>query len=83
MNELNQNKDLKVNLTGHTDEIGSEEYNLKLSENRAAIAASYLEKQGIAKSRITINAEGEKNPISDNSSEHERAKNRRLEISLY
>ena len=83
LNELNQNKDLKVNLTGHTDEIGSEEYNLKLSENRAAIAASYLEKQGIAKSRITINAEGEKNPISDNSSEHERAKNRRLEISLY
>ncbi len=81
--KLNQNKELKVALVGHSDEIGSEEYNLKLSASRAEMAAEYLQKQGIAKHRIITKGMGEKEPITKGSSAIERAKNRRLEISIY
>lgn len=83
LKELNKNKKLKVELIGHTDEIGSEEYNLKLSGSRAEVAAKYLQEQGLSKNRIKTKAMGEKNPVSNNNSELERAKNRRLEIKLY
>lgn len=72
----------EVRIVGHTDNVGSESINLPLSVNRAASARDYLVSKGVATQRIMIDGRGEKEPVSDNSSEAGRAKNRRVEIFL-
>lgn len=71
---------LRINVSGHTDWIGSEGYNQALSERRANAARSYLIKQGVDASRIRTFAFGETSPVADNDSDEGRAKNRRAEI---
>ncbi len=79
---LKENSDKKVDLEGHTDSIGTEQYNQGLSERRAAAVKDYLTKQGIDASRITTRGFGETKPIADNKTAEGRAKNRRVEIKV-
>jgi len=71
-----------VQITGHTDNTGSADYNQKLSEQRAATVKDFLVKNGIDPSKITILGKGESTPIADNATKEGRAKNRRVEIMV-
>jgi outer membrane protein OmpA-like peptidoglycan-associated protein len=73
----------KIKLEGHTDSIGSEKYNLKLSEKRADATKNYLVKDGhIEASRISTMGYGKSKPIASNKTREGRAKNRRVEILI-
>jgi OOP family OmpA-OmpF porin len=72
---------LKATITGHTDSVGSDSYNLKLSERRANAARDYLVSQGIDASRITTQGLGESKPIASNDTAEGRAENRRVEVN--
>jgi outer membrane protein OmpA-like peptidoglycan-associated protein len=72
--------DLKVQIEGHTDSIGSEEYNQKLSEERAGSVKDYLVTQSVQDNNVTAEGFGKSNPIADNSTAAGRAKNRRVEL---
>ena len=78
-----QNNPKKIVVTGYTDNIGSDEYNLKLSLQRAQSVADFLIYCGkIDAKKIEIKGLGKANPIAPNDSEQNRAKNRRVEIEL-
>jgi OOP family OmpA-OmpF porin len=80
---LNNNPDAFVKLVGYTCNIGSEEYNLGLSQRRADSAANYLmNKHNITRDRIVVSYYGETNPIASNETEEGRIKNRRVEIAI-
>ncbi|NME72253.1 OmpA family protein [Flammeovirga aprica] len=87
--ELNKVKDflvlnpsLNVEISGHTDNIGSQEYNLDLSQKRAEAVTNYLIKNGIDASRLKAVGYGEKKPIADNNTELGRKENRRIEFEI-
>ena len=67
---------------GHTDSVGSDAYNQKLSVRRAEAVKAYLASKGIEKNRIYTEGKGEKQPIADNQTKEGRAKNRRVEIEV-
>ena len=67
---------------GHTDSIGTEAYNLKLSERRAQAVKAYLVSKGIDASRIYTEGKGEAQPIASNKTAEGRAKNRRVDIEV-
>lgn len=71
------NPTMKLSLQGHTDDIGSPESNMLLSESRAKTVSDYLLSRGIDKSRLTYQGFGETRPIASNATEEGRAKNRR------
>lgn len=71
-----------IEVAGHTDSTGSEEYNQRLSERRAASVARFLESQGVMSQRIMTVGMGESRPIADNSTADGRAANRRVELTL-
>ncbi|MBU1719511.1 MAG: OmpA family protein, partial [Bacteroidetes bacterium] len=73
---------LKVEIGGHTDDVGSEESNQKLSEDRAKSVVNYLISQGIAKDRLTAAGYGESQPIAPNENKEGRALNRRTECMI-
>ncbi len=66
--------------TGHTDSVGDEAYNQKLSERRAQAVVDYLAAKGVAPGRITAIGMGETKPLADNATEEGRAENRRVTI---
>ena len=70
-------------IVGHTDSVGTDSYNLGLSERRADAAASYLAAQGVDRSRIAARGLGETEPVEPNESEAGRSKNRRVEVAIY
>ncbi len=72
--------ELKVEVGGHTDNVGSPESNRKLSEARAASVVAALVKQGIPAGRLAAKGYGQTAPIADNRTEEGRAKNRRVEL---
>jgi len=73
----------KIRLDGYTDNIGTDEYNMKLSERRATAVMNYLIKEaGVDSSKITAVGHGEADPVADNKTPEGRAKNRRVEISI-
>lgn len=80
--ELAKNSDIKIILTGHTDSVGSENYNKALSLKRARTASSFLEQMGVAKNRIATQGKGESTPVASNDTEEGRLKNRRVEIQF-
>ncbi len=67
---------------GHTDSIGTVEYNLKLSERRANAVKQYLVSKGVEKNRIYTEGKGKSQPIASNKTAEGRAKNRRVEIEM-
>lgn len=71
---------LKVDLSGHTDWIGTEGYNQSLSERRADTVKQYLTRKGVAADRITTHAYGESKPVANNETAEGRALNRRVEV---
>lgn len=72
----------KVELTGHTDNIGSDESNMALGKRRADIVMNYLISQGVSSSQIISSSRGESSPIADNNTEEGRGKNRRTELKI-
>lgn len=73
---------LRVEIGGHTDDVGGDATNLQLSEGRAASVKSYLIEQGIDENRITTTGYGESKPVAPNDTEEGRAKNRRTTFKL-
>ena len=71
-----------VEVAGHTDSTGSEQYNQSLSERRAATVAQYLEAKGVATQRILTVGMGETRPVADNGTPEGRQANRRVEITM-
>ncbi len=67
---------------GHTDSVGSDAYNQKLSVNRSEAVKAYLVSMGIEKNRVYTEGKGEKQPVADNKTAEGRAKNRRVEIEV-
>ena len=74
---LAENQQISIQIQGHTDNIGNDASNLKLSENRAESVYNYLVEQGITKDRLTYKGFGKSLPVAGNDTEEGRAKNRR------
>jgi OmpA-OmpF porin, OOP family len=80
---LNRYPEIKVELNGHTDSVGTDAYNQGLSERRAQIVADYLTSHGVDASRITaVQGFGESQPIDTNDTKEGRARNRRTELNV-
>jgi outer membrane protein OmpA-like peptidoglycan-associated protein len=77
---LQSRPELKLEVQGHTDNVGTDDYNQKLSEARAHTVVDWLTGKGIAAGRLTAHGYGAKMPIADNGSDEGRAKNRRVEL---
>ena len=67
---------------GHTDSVGADAYNQKLSVKRSEAVKAYLVSKGIEKNRVYTEGKGEKQPVADNKTSEGRAKNRRVEIEV-
>ncbi|WP_395804974.1 OmpA family protein [Daejeonella sp.] len=79
---LKNNLETNILIVGHTDATGSENYNLRLSERRAASVRSYIISQGISPIRLSTEGRGESEAIASNETEAGRALNRRVEIVI-
>jgi outer membrane protein OmpA-like peptidoglycan-associated protein len=79
---LTKNHTVKIEISGHTDNQGSDAYNKKLSMQRAQTVYRYLTDQGIDPTRLTFKGYGEERPIAPNDTEENRAKNRRTEALI-
>jgi len=79
---LNLNSELNIEIGGHTDNIGTEQYNKVLSENRAKSVVEYLILKGINTKRLTYKGYGFSEPLTDNNTETGRAQNRRTEFKI-
>jgi outer membrane protein OmpA-like peptidoglycan-associated protein len=79
---LKENPKVRVEISGHTDDVGSDEDNLALSRRRAQAVATYLTKLGVASPRLVTKGLGETAPVTPNSDEVGRARNRRIEFKV-
>lgn len=79
---LNENPTIKIQIAGHTDNIGTAADNLKLSENRAKAVVTYLVGKGVDAKRLTSKGYGATQPVADNKTEEGRALNRRTELKI-
>jgi OOP family OmpA-OmpF porin len=80
-NLMTMDKTLKLEIQGHTDNVGNDAYNQTLSEARAKAVAAWLTQHGVAADRLTAKGYGKTKPVADNGSDDGRAKNRRVEIA--
>lgn len=76
-------KETNMLIQGHTDNTGADEYNQKLSVQRAESVATYLEGQGVSSTRITSEGKSYSAPVADNSTVEGRKQNRRVEVYIY
>jgi len=81
-NLMEKNENLKIEIDGYTDNTGGDEYNLKLSEQRAKAVYDFLINKGIPKNRLSYKGFGKNNPVADNSTEEGRRLNRRIEFKV-
>jgi outer membrane protein OmpA-like peptidoglycan-associated protein len=81
-NLMNENPQMKIEISGHTDKTGSEPINFKLSEARAKAVMDYLVNKGVVSSRMSFKGIGSLQPIADNATSQGRAKNRRVEFKI-
>ncbi|UJS22706.1 OmpA family protein [Thiothrix winogradskyi] len=79
---LNQFPETRVQIAGHTDNVGSDAANLQLSQQRANSVRSYMASNGVNAQRMQAVGYGESRPLADNSTDYGRAQNRRVEITL-
>ncbi|HOO39797.1 MAG TPA: OmpA family protein, partial [Deltaproteobacteria bacterium] len=77
---MKDNPELILEVQGHTDDQGSDDYNMKLSQQRAETVVTYLELFGIDTGRLVPKGYGESKPVMPNTTEEGRAKNRRVEL---
>lgn len=80
---LNQYFDAKIKLIGHTDDVGTQQYNLDLSLLRAKAVGQYFIENGIAVNRIKMEGKGKSRPVDKSNTEVARKKNRRVEFIIY
>jgi OOP family OmpA-OmpF porin len=78
---LNENPSARVEVAGHTDSVGTEEYNQGLSERRARAVVDYLAGKGVSADRLSPSGYGESRPVADNGTADGRAQNRRVELN--
>lgn len=78
---LNQYPETRIQIEGHTDNVGSDSDNLRLSQQRAESVRNYLASNGIMATRMQAIGYGESRPLADNNSDYGRAQNRRVEIT--
>lgn len=81
-NLMKADESLMVDIDGHTDEVGTDESNQVLSDNRAGAVKEYLIKQGVEETRLKSAGYGEAKPVADNKTAAGRAKNRRTEMTV-
>ncbi|MBI1286802.1 MAG: OmpA family protein [Flavobacteriales bacterium] len=79
---LKKKESYKLKISGHTDNVGSDENNMKLSEKRARSVSNYLTNKGVDSSRLIVEWFGETKPIYPNDTPEGRAKNRRVEMEV-
>ncbi len=79
---MNQYKDLKVNIDGHTDNVGKESANVDLSMRRAIAVNDYLVKKGVNQNRLAASGYGPSKPVATNNTAEGRQKNRRVELNI-
>lgn len=79
---LKENNYLNLSLTGHTDNIGSDKFNLRLSKERAQAVKDYLVKHGVTPERILVEGKGMREPLNNNQTDEERSLNRRVELII-
>ncbi len=79
---LNLNPEMEIQISGHTDNFGTKQYNLKLSKNRADAVVQYILENGITPSRISSVSFGKSKPIATNETEEGRQLNRRVEFTI-
>jgi outer membrane protein OmpA-like peptidoglycan-associated protein len=82
INIMQKNVKIKVEISGHTDSKGSDEYNKNLSNERAKAVVEYLTKHGIAQSRLTYHGYGKEKPVATNDTDEGRQQNRRIEFTI-
>jgi outer membrane protein OmpA-like peptidoglycan-associated protein len=82
VNVLNKYPDTDIQIIGHTDSKGSDEYNQGLSERRANAVVTYLRTHNIASSRLSAKGMGENDPVAANDTEENRSLNRRVEFVI-
>jgi len=80
---LDKYPDTDLLIVGHTDNVGTDAYNLGLSERRAAAAASYLSFRGVSEGRLQTAGRGETEPVAANDTDQGRSLNRRVEVAIY
>ena len=79
---LEENPAVEIEMSAHTDSWGSDQYNFKLSDNRARSVMEYILSKGIATSRIRSQGYGETKPVVPNTSDENRQLNRRVEFTI-
>jgi OOP family OmpA-OmpF porin len=79
---LKQNNSVEIEIAGHTDSKGADDYNINLSQGRSQSVVDYLISQGIDSSRLTAHGYGEGKPIDSNDTDEGRANNRRVEFTV-
>ncbi len=79
---IDQNPESGINITGHADASGSNQYNMKLGNKRAQSVKIYFQSKGIAADKIVTASKGEEEPVADNKTVEGKAKNRRSEIII-
>lgn len=79
---MNENPTVKIQITGHTDNVGKPSENLALSNNRAKAVVAYLINKGVHPQRLSSKGFGETQPVADNKTEEGRARNRRTEMKV-
>lgn len=80
---MKKNPGVKLEVQGHTDSVGADAYNMKLSEARAAAVKKYMTDKGIAADRLETKGFGESRPAASNATKEGRAKNRRIEFKPF
>ena len=80
---LNRYPNSQLLIVGHTDSRGDEGYNQGLSYRRSNSSSSYLERQGVARTRVATNGRGEYEPVASNDTDAGRQLNRRVEVAIY
>jgi len=79
---LNENNYINLKISGHTDNVGTNDFNLKLSEQRAKAVCYYIIKNGVSPERLSWQGFGSQIPIADNNTEEGKQKNRRVEFQI-
>jgi OmpA-OmpF porin, OOP family len=79
---MNDNPSIEIEMSAHTDSYGSDDYNFKLSDERARSVREYILSKGVAPSRIISQGYGETKPVVENDTDENRQLNRRVEFKI-